>query len=561
MKKLMTLFIVVCLLLQVGAAFAAPGAQLTAVMNPDTFAVDISGSGFGAMDGIFLAIVPKDIPLNRALQYNEFVFSDQPIADSNGGFGIQANLKEGTLTGTYTVYAIDNRDAAQITVDFVYTSQNDYDTILSKFNEEVQNSSDMKSALDTYGAQAMMDISDYTNTPAAQQKVADLLFALRGAAFTDIKDLRQGYKTAVLLAVFPYAQDPAGFLNKCGVVLPVGALDEFDGLTEAQQDATAICLQKKPFATLETLVAAIPEAIFVGKANTATVASELKTLFMTDYVSDLNLDTTYYALVNNKTNVFSNLLDLRAPRFDGYTDAADKFKTAAKAVYDGQGSGGGGAGGGFGGGGMGGGAAAGAPEGNGTYVPSANEAQVTAKQYYQDLGSVAWAVSHINKLTDAGILSGDGNGFFRPNDTVTRAEFVKMIVSAFQLPASTKQSSFSDVTNQWYAPFVATATENGIANGISATYFGANDKITRQDLTVLCYRAANLAGVSLDGYVLASPNDMIAVADYAKEAVEKFYAAGIINGDEKGGFNPNNNATRAEAAKILSSLLDLKGGY
>lgn len=560
MKKIMTLFIVVCLLLQVGVAFAAPGAQLTAIMNSDTFTVEISGSGFGGMDGIFLAIVPKDIPLNRALQYNEFVFSDQPITDSKGGFGIQANLKEGTLTGTYTVYAIDNRDGAQIKVDFVYTSQNDYDTILSKFNEEVNNGNDMKSTLDTYGAQAMMDISDYTNTPAAQQKIADLLFALRGAAFTDIKDLRQDYKTAVLLAVFPYAEDPAGFLNKCGVVLPIGTLDEFDTLTEAQQDAAAICLQKKSFATLDVLVAAIPEAIFVGKANTATLASELKNLFMIDYVSDLNLDTTYYDLVNNKTTVFSNLLDLLAPRFDGYIDAADKFKTAAKAVYDGQGSGGGGAGGGMGGG-FGGGAAAGAPEGNGTYVPSANEAQVTAKQYYQDLGSVAWAVSHINKLTDAGILSGDGNGLFRPNDTVTRAEFVKMIVSAFKLPTSIKQSAFSDVTNQWYAPFVASATESGIANGISATYFGANDKITRQDLTVLCYRAAKLAEVSLEGYVLASPNDMIAVADYAKEAVEKFYAAGIINGDEKGAFNPNNNATRAEAAKILSGLLDLKGGY
>lgn len=553
MKKIMTVFIVVCLLLQSGFVFAASGAQVTAMMNTDTLAVEISGSGFGSMSGVFLAVVPKDIPLNRALQYNEFVFSDQPITDANGKFEVHAMLKSGTLSGTYTVYAVDGQTAKQVTAEFIYTSTQDYTTILQKFNEDVTNATQMKSALDTYGKDAMGDISAYTDTPAAQQDIANMLFSLRGTAFADIAALRQAYKTAVLLGAFSYAEDAAEFLNTYGTVLPTDVLDTFGALTSAQQSAAADFLQGKQCADIASLSSAMPEAVFVGKANTATLTDDLKQLFMTDYTTELNLDLTDYNNVVNKTTVFTKLLNLTSPRFTGFTDAKSKFETAA---HDVLGSGGGGSGSGFGGG-----TAAGAPQGSGTYVPSANENQVTAKQYYNDLGSVAWAVTYINDLTELGVISGDGDGSFRPNNTVTRAEFVKMVVSAFRVPSATRKTAFQDVTDQWFAPYVASAVEYELVKGISSDRFGAEDKITRQDLTVICYRAALWAEMSLDGYVLASPTDSSKVAEYANEAVNTFYAAGIVSGDENGAFNPTDHATRAEAAKILSGLLDLKGGY
>ena len=46
-------------------------------------------------------------------------------------------------------------------------------------------------------------------------------------------------------------------------------------------------------------------------------------------------------------------------------------------------------------------------------------------------------------------------------------------------------------------------------------------------------------------------SDADEISDYAKDAVEKLSAAGIINGDESGKFNPKQSATRAETAKIL----------
>ena len=52
-------------------------------------------------------------------------------------------------------------------------------------------------------------------------------------------------------------------------------------------------------------------------------------------------------------------------------------------------------------------------------------------------------------------------------------------------------------------------------------------------------------------------SDNAAVAGYAKDAVEKLYCLGVINGSDGNRFNPNNNLTRAEMAKIMSALLEI----
>ena len=348
--------------------------------------------------------------------------------------------------------------------------------------------------------------------------------------------------------------NPASLLAKYGDTLGQGVTDAFFACTDAEETAAGTYFKNKTFTDAASLIASLPEAIFAGKVNAATTASALQSLFMTEYASQLTLNKTNYNNVTNKTTVFSNLLALPAPRVDGYTDAETKFAAAALAAYNAE-QGGGGLGGGLGGGGGGGG-------GVSAYQPPVENPSVDKEQYYSDLSSVPWAVDHINYLTRYGVLSGDGSGSFRPNDTVTRAEFVKMIVTAFKLAETGSTTGFGDVkASDWYAPYVATGVANGLVKGISDTYFGANDKITRQDLAVLCYRASQNASMILGKTNLNTPTDLASVADYAKAAVESFYAAGVINGDESGAFNPARNATRAEAAKIVSGLLALKGGY
>ena len=85
--------------------------------------------------------------------------------------------------------------------------------------------------------------------------------------------------------------------------------------------------------------------------------------------------------------------------------------------------------------------------------------------------------------------------------------------------------------------------------------FGTGRTITRQDMAVMIYRAAVAADVQLPGgYVEFSDEAMI--ADYAKDSVAALAGAGIINGVGDGRFNPDGNATRAEATVILARIMN-----
>lgn len=161
-----------------------------------------------------------------------------------------------------------------------------------------------------------------------------------------------------------------------------------------------------------------------------------------------------------------------------------------------------------------------------------------------------WASENIIALSQQGIVSGDGDGTFRPQDSVTRAEFVTMISKAMKLsPGSGSQ--FNDVTaNDWFYAYVYGAANARIVNGVSDTNFAPGNSITRQDAAVMIFRAS---GTENNGNV-NSYSDNAMIADYAQEAVAALSAAGIVEGNE-GKFNPSNMITRAEAATLIYRML------
>ena len=172
------------------------------------------------------------------------------------------------------------------------------------------------------------------------------------------------------------------------------------------------------------------------------------------------------------------------------------------------------------------------------------------KKIFTDIDSVAWANEAICALADKGIINGKSENEFCPDDFVTREEFTKMIIGVMGIPADGKENVFSDVDdNMWYAPFVKTAYEKNIIKGIGDGRFGTGSNITRQDMAVI---AANVSG--LNGRTEESFSDESEISDYALDAVKALAAAGMINGDENHAFNPRNNSTRAEAAKIVYEL-------
>ncbi len=176
---------------------------------------------------------------------------------------------------------------------------------------------------------------------------------------------------------------------------------------------------------------------------------------------------------------------------------------------------------------------------------------------FSDLIYAEWAKESVEALVSKGVISGYGDGTFRPNANVTREEFVKMVVVAFNIPYEGKECAFLDVfENDWFRPYVGAAKECGIVNGIADDIFGIRKEITRQDAAVILKRTADYVSLNLDTirtYMDFADNSNI--SDYAKEAVRALYCGGIINGRGNGLFVPKDTCTRAEAVKMIYEII------
>ena len=176
---------------------------------------------------------------------------------------------------------------------------------------------------------------------------------------------------------------------------------------------------------------------------------------------------------------------------------------------------------------------------------------------YTDVPQSHWAYAYIKNLTDKNVLSGSGDGRFYPDSSVTREEFLKMILAAMNIPLKDSSVSFADADNNaWYAPYVAAAYEMGIVKGIDENTFGIGTRISRQDMAVMAARMLEQKGITADG----EPFDYLDAAEvdgYAVDAVAALAALQVMNGNENNRFLPRAEATRAESAKIVYIIANM----
>lgn len=174
---------------------------------------------------------------------------------------------------------------------------------------------------------------------------------------------------------------------------------------------------------------------------------------------------------------------------------------------------------------------------------------------FKDVPSSHWAYQYVTALSQKGIISGYDDNTFRPNNNVTREEFIKMIVTATGLYTSSAECSFADVpASVWYYRYVASGYINEIIDGIDETTFGVGRNITRQDVAVIAARVLTRLNAEIPAIGESTLTDMDAVSDYAQESVKLLNGMGIISGFDDGSFMPHNALTRAEAAAIISRL-------
>jgi len=174
---------------------------------------------------------------------------------------------------------------------------------------------------------------------------------------------------------------------------------------------------------------------------------------------------------------------------------------------------------------------------------------------FVDLQMFPWAASSIEALASRGIIQGVSPVEFAPGQSVTRAEYVQMLVDALGLTAVFEEN-FPDIhTNEEYYNAVGVSKALGIVQGDGLNRFLPNNPLSRQDMFVLTDRALRVAGKlqNKEKRPLPSYLDEALISGYALNSVNSLTEAGLIQGFN-GSIHPLGMASRAESAVLLHSV-------
>ena len=186
------------------------------------------------------------------------------------------------------------------------------------------------------------------------------------------------------------------------------------------------------------------------------------------------------------------------------------------------------------------------------YTEKKEEDNTYKESEFSDVSRHHWAYDYIIDMSRDNIINGY-EGKFRPDDKITRGEFVKILVTALGVDTA-GNCSFSDVQKDaWYYKYVAAAEKNGFVMGNGNMFF-PDKNISRQDAAVIIFRAMGLKSGSSVEF-----SDRAEISDYAISAVSALYETGIINGMGDGSFAPTESITRAQTAKMISIAIEKEG--
>lgn len=199
---------------------------------------------------------------------------------------------------------------------------------------------------------------------------------------------------------------------------------------------------------------------------------------------------------------------------------------------------------------------------------------------YADGGAMKqhWGYESINYLMDRGALNGIKQGdktYIAPNNTITRAEYTKILFDLVDPGFKKFDTMYVNLADKeltttvpnfefpsWYRDYANYA--------IASNVYWATDKAEDWSKPITRAEAASVTSDLLidiyrnDNYLEATrphiQNNIKDRNDYDWmpywNAIENLYSNGVLSGDDKGNFNPNNNMTRAEAASILHRAMD-----
>jgi hypothetical protein len=181
---------------------------------------------------------------------------------------------------------------------------------------------------------------------------------------------------------------------------------------------------------------------------------------------------------------------------------------------------------------------------------------------FDDVPDDAWYRPAVTFIAARGITTGAGDGMYGPEQTLTRGQFLVLLLRAYGIqPDADSDDNFADAGDTWYTGYLAVAKRLGIATGIGDNLYAPERSISRQDMFTLLYRALdhlNALPAKTVEAGLAGFDDAGDIAPYAVEAMSELVQRGIVRGSQTVSgvrLDPRGESTRAQMAQVLYNLL------
>lgn len=388
--------------------------------------------------------------------------------------------------------------------------------------------------------------------------------------FTETADFDKVYTYALAVNAIHSGEDAAKVINDNSSILISDESDiaqNYTLLSEKEKERFAVLAKEADFINSYSLDRVLREAMILAEVQCADSAAGLKNAVMgtnpqgetiNNNFKLIGVDEASYSRLKSPEKVFSYMYK-NISNISSFNDIAKYFNAACKSVAADEAaeedkkrpSGGGGGSAGGAGGGV-------APN----IVKNVETVKNTAapeaeKKTFLDIDG-HWGKDFITVMVNRGVVSGYEDGTFRPDNVITRAEFIKLAVEAFEINTAFDSEFEDSHENDWYFEYINRAAGSGMIKGSDTNCVYPNSEISREDAVVIMYRyIKNHISFPNKAFFFKDNSD---ISDYCREAVNDMAYAGIVSGTGSNRFNPKSIMTRAEAVTLISNTLDYMGG-
>ena len=177
-----------------------------------------------------------------------------------------------------------------------------------------------------------------------------------------------------------------------------------------------------------------------------------------------------------------------------------------------------------------------------------------------DVAKNQWFYNDVAFCIYEDLFKGMTETTFGPDLDMTRGQFVTVLGRYAGIEENDDSASavkkFSDVeADDYFAAYVAWAVEKGITDGVSATSFAPEEPMSREQMATFMTRFAKAMNISLAEADHVKFADDEKIGDWAKDAVYRMKAAGLLEGRDGNAFDPQGKTLRSEVAAVLHRFL------